>query len=117
MNDMLHIAKVLEKVAPDNWDSCGMTYESIVWKDVSKAIAESVINKEHALLLAAYPLQELRQKRNVLLASSDWTGLSDSALTNEEAAEWKLYRQKLRDLPDGLNTEAKVKAAKWPTKP
>lgn len=61
--------------------------------------------------------EELREKRNALLASSDWTGLVDSALTSEVSAKWKLYRQRLRDLPSGLNTPAKVKAVKWPTKP
>jgi hypothetical protein len=60
---------------------------------------------------------ELRQKRNALLASSDWTGLSDSALTSEVSAKWKLYRQKLRDLPSGLDTEEKVKNVTWPAKP
>jgi hypothetical protein len=59
----------------------------------------------------------LRSERNALLASSDWTGLADSALTSEVSAKWKLYRQRLRDLPSGLNTSAKVKAAKWPAKP
>ena len=59
----------------------------------------------------------LRQKRNALLASSDWTGLVDVDMTNEKLAEWKLYRQHLRNLPDGLDTEDKVKEATWPTKP
>jgi hypothetical protein len=31
--------------------------------------------------------------------------------------EMKDYRQKLRDLPNGLDTEKKVKAKKFPTKP
>ena len=60
---------------------------------------------------------DLRDKRNHLLASSDWTGLADSALTSEVSAKWKLYRQKLRDFPSGLTTEAKVKNTVWPTKP
>ena len=59
----------------------------------------------------------LRAKRDLLLASSDWTGLSDSALTSEVSAKWKLYRQKLRDLPAGLDTVDKVKAVTWPEKP
>ena len=59
----------------------------------------------------------LREKRNALLAASDWTGLADSALTSEVSAKWKLFRQRLRDLPSGLNTPAKVKAAKWPVRP
>ena len=78
---------------------------------------EKAVTDKLAELIAAYPLQELREKRNVLLASSDWTGLSDLALTNEKSAEWKLYRQQLRNLPDGLDTVEKVNAVTWPTKP
>ena len=60
---------------------------------------------------------DLRSKRNRLLTSSDWTGLVDVNMTNEKSAEWKLYRQHLRNLPDGLDTEDKVKEAAWPIKP
>jgi len=67
--------------------------------------------------ILAEKLANLRKRRNNLLTESDWIGLADTALTNEQAAEWKLYRQKLRDFPDGLTTEAKVKNAVWPTKP
>ena len=63
MTDMFHIAKVLKKVAPENWDSCGLTYESIVWKDASKAIAESVINEEHTLVSNEYENQEYSWRR------------------------------------------------------
>ena len=66
---------------------------------------------------AARPMRQLRSERNALLASSDWTGLSDLALTNEKSAEWKLYRQKLRDITAGLDTVDKVNAVIWPTKP
>jgi hypothetical protein len=63
------------------------------------------------------PIQNLRKNRNKLLASSDWTGLSDTALTSEASAKWELYRQALRDLPTGLDTVDKVNAVTWPTKP
>tara|TARA_R110000737_G_scaffold116128_2_gene148918 strand:+ start:301 stop:654 length:354 start_codon:yes stop_codon:yes gene_type:complete len=79
--------------------------------------SESEIDAKLAELQAAEPMRLLRIDRNKLLAESDWTGLADSALTSEVSAKWKLYRQKLRNLPSGLNTPAKVKAAKWPTKP
>ena len=93
-------------------------YSTIQWIVSPKTIpTEAEVNTELIRLKAAFPLQELREKRNVLLASSDWTGLSDTALTNEKLAEWKLYRQHLRNLPDGLDTEDKVKEATWPEKP
>ena len=62
-------------------------------------------------------LVRLRSDRNTLLAASDWTQIPNSALTNEKSAEWKLYRQKLRNLPDDLDTVEKVNAVTWPTKP
>ena len=61
--------------------------------------------------------QELRDERNRLLAESDWTGLADTALINEKLAEWRMYRQHLRNLPEGLDTEDKVKEVTWPEKP
>ena len=57
----------------------------------------------------------LRQKRNSLIASSDWTVLSDSPLTNKTA--WLEYRQDLRDITEGVNTVAKVNAVVFPDKP
>jgi hypothetical protein len=91
--------------------------EGIHYHDGQTPPSESAINAKLAELQAAHPLQELREKRNVLLASSDWTGLADTALTNEKLAEWKMYRQHLRNLPDGLDTETKVKEATWPVIP
>jgi hypothetical protein len=59
----------------------------------------------------------LRSKRNALIASSDWTVLSDSPLSAELKTAWLEYRQDLRDITEGLNTEAKVKAVVFPDKP
>ena len=59
----------------------------------------------------------LRSKRNSILASSDWTVLSDSPLSAELKTAWLEYRQDLRDITEGLNTEAKVKAVVFPDKP
>ena len=81
------------------------------------APSEVEIDAKLAELQAAEPIRLLRIDRDKLLASSDWTGLTDLAITNEKSAEWKLYRQKLRDLPDGLDTVEKVNAVTWPTKP
>ena len=58
-------------------------------------------------------LFELRQKRNRLLAETDYFALSDSTL----ADNMKKYRQDLRDLTTGLDTTTKVANVTWPTKP
>jgi ABC-type amino acid transport substrate-binding protein len=59
----------------------------------------------------------LRSKRNSLIASSDWTVLSDSPLSETEKTAWLEYRQDLRDLTEGLDTVAKVNAVVFPIKP
>ena len=58
-------------------------------------------------------LQALREKRNALLAETDYLALSDNTL----ADNMKTYRQELRDLPSGLDTVEKVANVTWPTKP
>ena len=62
---------------------------------------------------ALRPMKELREKRNRLLAATDWWASSDLVMSDER----KAYRQALRDLPSGLDTEEKVKGATFPTNP
>lgn len=45
----------------------------------------------------------LREVRNKLLAESDWTQNRDVTLSND--ADWKTYRQALRDLPSTASSE------------
>jgi len=59
----------------------------------------------------------LRQKRNSILASCDWTILSDSPLSAELKTAWLEYRQDLRDITIGLDTVAEVNAVVFPVKP
>ena len=40
-----------------------------------------------------------REKRNALLAASDWTQANDSPLSAEKKVEWASYRTALRNLP------------------
>ena len=104
---------VLRGSMDDIKDLTGLSLED--GGDVKLTYADVVAKR--AELIAAEPMRVLREERDQLLASSDWTGLSDTALTSEVSAKWKLYRQRLRDLPSGLDTESKVKNAVWPTKP
>ena len=61
--------------------------------------------------------QVIRRDRNILLSESDWTHLSDSALTDAKKAEWAIYRQGLRDVPSNSTTVIDLDAVSWPTKP
>ena len=58
-------------------------------------------------------LESLREKRNRLLADTDYLALSDNTLSSD----MKTYRQQLRDLTSGLDTVDKVNNVTWPTKP
>jgi hypothetical protein len=69
-----------------------------------KAWADGQLNRD---------LLSLRNKRNRLLAETDYLALSDNTL----ADNMKTYRQELRDLPTGLDTVEKVANVTWPTKP
>ena len=55
----------------------------------------------------------LRQKRDGLLKETDYYALSDVTMSDD----MKKYRQDLRDITDGVNTEAKAKNKTFPTKP
>ena len=58
-------------------------------------------------------LKWLRIERNRLLAETDFYSLSDVTMSDD----MKTYRQKLRDITNGLTTVDEVKAVSWPTKP
>ena len=66
---------------------------------------------------------DLKYKRDSKLLVTDYTQLPDCPLTDDKKEEWKLYRQKLRDLPN--HSSAKFEDGKWvevdwpnePTKP
>jgi DNA replication initiation complex subunit (GINS family) len=50
----------------------------------------------------------IKRRRNVLLVQSDWTQISDVALSIEEKALWSDYRQALRDLPQTFDNPEDV---------
>jgi len=58
-------------------------------------------------------INNLRAKRNSLLASTDYLALSDNTLSSEMSS----YRQSLRDITEGLSTVEQVNSIVFPTKP
>jgi len=58
-------------------------------------------------------IADLRNKRNRLLAETDFYALSDVTMSEDMTT----YRQELRDLPDGLTTVEEVNNVTYPTKP
>ena len=55
----------------------------------------------------------LRERRNRLLAETDFYALSDVTMSSD----MQTYRQNLRDLPSGKDTVEKCENVTWPTKP
>ena len=76
---------------------------SITWTQVKSKVTE--VKEEYNLLF-------LRQKRDLLLQQSDWTQNRDVTLSND--ADWKTYRQALRDITKDYKS---LEDVKWPEKP
>ena len=77
---------------------------------------ETARDNEEAAWANAAParaLARLREKRNDLLAETDFYGNSDVTMSSDMTT----YRQALRDLPAGKDTVEKCENATWPTKP
>ena len=58
-------------------------------------------------------MADLRDQRNQLLAETDWMGNSDVTMS----ADWKTYRQALRDITKQTPSDDALSNIKWPTKP
>lgn len=74
--------------------------------------SDSDIDAKVAELDVSEPLAELRAERNTKLAETDWTQSRDVTLSDD--ADWKTYRQALRDI---TNTYKTLDTVKWPTAP
>ena len=61
----------------------------------------------------AEAMHALRTERNLRLENSDYTQLPDVNLTEAQVEAWRLYRQELRDITNGLVWNV----TQWPAKP
>jgi|TARA_B100001093_G_scaffold101690_1_gene93911 hypothetical protein len=70
---------------------------------------DEVVNDEENLIW-------LRTRRNEMLAQSDWVVIKEREEGGSVSnfADWKEYRQKLRDI---TNTYKSLEDVKWPTAP
>ena len=98
----------------------GDRYDGIEWLDDSQTKpTEDEVNAKVTELVNAYPIKLLREERDRLLKETDWRASSDLIIPEE----WKIYRQRLRDLPAGnspdLNSDdtLDMTSVNWPTPP
>ena len=99
----------------------GTTYSGLEWKSSDTKPTESEVTAKIKELNDGESMRLLRLERNKLLTACDWTQSRDITLSND--ADWKTYRQALRDLPVSASPnldehgELVITSVTWPTKP
>ena len=111
---MSNIIKAIQKINPTAQVSVsGDDINSIVWENGTTPIPVADIQAQIPIVEFDMAMEDLRAKRNKLLADTDYYGISDNTMSSE----MQTYRQSLRDLTNGLTTVDQVKAVEFPTKP
>ena len=83
------------------------------WDSETTPISKADIQAQFTAVEFDTAMEDLRTKRNKLLADTDYLALSDNTLSTDMAT----YRTSLRDITNGLTTIDQVNAVTWPTKP
>lgn len=85
----------------------------ITWNNGTTPIPKADIQAQFTAVEFDTAMEDLRSKRNKLLADTDYHGISDMTMSTNMAT----YRQSLRDLTNNLTTKAQVDAVVFPTEP
>lgn len=108
------IEKAILKINPNAKFSVNADdVNQITWLDGTTPISVSDINAQLGAVELDMALEDLRRKRNKLLAETDYLALSDVTMSDEMTT----YRQSLRDITNGLTTVDEINAVTFPTKP
>ena len=91
----------------------GGDIDNIEWVNGTTPISKSDIEAQYPAIELEIALEGLRKVRNELLYATDFYALKDVTMSDD----MKTYRQKLRDITNGLTTVDEVNAVSWPTKP
>ena len=80
---------------------------------------EEISHYENEIETTCFPdaLENLRKKRNNLLADSDWEVTMAKEKGTNLSSAFKTWRQDLRDITEGLTTVEEVEAVVFPEKP
>jgi hypothetical protein len=92
----------------------GTTWESIKFPEGYEKPPKEEFEAKLQELVAAQPLENLRQERNRRLAEVDWVVIRAFSMNTPVTDEWKTYMQALRDLPSTTEDPANVV---WPVRP
>jgi hypothetical protein len=108
------LVKAIKKINPNA--QCGITggdINSIEWREGTTPIPVADIEAQFPIVEFDMAMEDLRAKRNKLLADTDHYALSDQTLSDD----MRTYRQSLRDITNNLTTVEDVNSVTWPTKP
>ena len=115
---MINTAEVIAALRPGasvSVHGLGSESETIIWHDIVQTEpTRAEIDAKRAELDAAQPWIDIRAERDQLLRASDFTRLSDAPFSTAKKAQWKTYRQQLRDLPEAYDNASDVV---WPESP
>ena len=94
-----------------------MRGDVLEWQDdnITKP-TDAQIQSKYDELVAAEPLNEVRKERNLRLQETDWIVIKEREEGGSVSnfADWKTYRQALRDITDSATSLDDVT---WPEKP
>ena len=92
----------------------GASYDNLIIREGVNA--KKPTQKEIDTKIAEIKLDEVRAERNTKLAETDWIVIKEreEGGTVKNFADWKEYRQKLRDI---TKTYKSLEDVKWPTAP
>ncbi len=89
----------------------------IEWHNGTTPISKADIQAQFPIVELDTAMEDLRAKRNRLLAESDYIVTMNLEAGTEIPANWSTYRQNLRDLTEGLTTVEQVNTVVFPAKP
>ena len=99
--DKIVVENGIEQNAEGDWVTA--------WVEQDKYASEEEKAADAAAAISVKSI-EMREKRDEMLSRTDWMALSDVTMS----AEWRAYRQALRDIPEQEGFPDNVV---WPTKP
>jgi hypothetical protein len=89
----------------------------IEWHNGTTPISVADIQAQFTAVEFDMAMEDLRAKRNRLLAESDYIVTMNLEAGTEIPANWSTYRQNLRDLTEGLTTVEQLNTVVFPAKP
>lgn len=129
MIDLYYINAIQSLRPNSNFSVSGNEYDSIIWNDSKSKPTKTEIDNELIRIKHEWKLNEIRNKRDTLLISSDKYSLPDFPHITEDSKNlWLTYRNNLRNITNNLDTtnitidvdengEICINNLNWPTPP